>query len=385
MSRSHRPTLTAPDITVSTSHNSTSHPHDADTSQPTCSLKAGAAFPTGRIYITRASSSNIRHSASPVQQRKACKPTLTSNASAHVVPTHLERRQQTGASEHGRSGLPGPGSPRPWAPRFLSADAVEWEICFIQPESHAPTASTYRTQRIATSRSATAQTFAAAETPGPRSPDEPHPGDTKPHPSHSHRGCQSTPSLAPPPVHHTHCRTNTSKSASHSSIVGSPVTSVPISAKWDISIAPVIALVTGHFGQDPFRPYFLAETSLKTGTFRPRNMDVSAKKYGRFGLEIGTFRPRNMDVSAKKYGLLHNRAQSCSKTTSEVARYIKEPPLLPLSVSLRPPIVIDNNVQFVVVYKYYVTTCHQTFWSISATINLSSLVLKPFQVILPWE
>ena len=60
--------------------------------------------------------------------------------------------------------------------------------------------------------------------------------------------------------------------------------------------------VTGHFGQDPFRPYFLAETSPFSGTFRPRNMDVSAKKYGRFGQKIGTFRPRNMDVSAKKYG-----------------------------------------------------------------------------------
>ena len=36
--------------------------------------------------------------------------------------------------------------------------------------------------------------------------------------------------------------------------------------------------VTGHFGQDPFRPCFLAETSLISWTFRPTNMDVSAKK-----------------------------------------------------------------------------------------------------------
>ena len=63
--------------------------------------------------------------------------------------------------------------------------------------------------------------------------------------------------------------------------------------------AAILATVTGHFGQDPFRPYFLAETPPFSGTFRPRNMDVSAKKYGRFDQEIGTFRPRNMDVSAK--------------------------------------------------------------------------------------
>ena len=35
--------------------------------------------------------------------------------------------------------------------------------------------------------------------------------------------------------------------------------------------------VTGHFGHYKFRPYFLAETSLKL--FRPQNMDVSAKIY----------------------------------------------------------------------------------------------------------
>ena len=52
-------------------------------------------------------------------------------------------------------------------------------------------------------------------------------------------------------------------------------------------------------------------------------------------------------------------------------------------MSLRP-IVTDNKVQLFddIVYIYYVITCHRTFWSIYATINLSSLVLKPFHMII---
>ena len=47
-----------------------------------------------------------------------------------------------------------------------------------------------------------------------------------------------------------------------------------------------------------------------------------------------------------------------------------------------PVVVIDkhNKVQL----TDYVTTCHQTFWSISATINLSSQVLNPFHMLLSW-
>ena len=41
--------------------------------------------------------------------------------------------------------------------------------------------------------------------------------------------------------------------------------------------------VTGRFGQDPFRPQFLAETSLISWTFRPQNVNDSANKYERFG------------------------------------------------------------------------------------------------------
>ena len=41
--------------------------------------------------------------------------------------------------------------------------------------------------------------------------------------------------------------------------------------------------VPGRFGQDPFRPQFLAETSLISWTFRPQNVNDSAKKYERFG------------------------------------------------------------------------------------------------------
>ena len=73
-----------------------------------------------------------------------------------------------------------------------------------------------------TSRSPTAQTLAAAETPGPRSPDEPHPGDTLP-PSHIHQAKvvnQHQPSL-PPQAHHTVAQTHQSRT-NHSSIVGSP-------------------------------------------------------------------------------------------------------------------------------------------------------------------
>ena len=42
-------------------------------------------------------------------------------------------------------------------------------------------------------------------------------------------------------------------------------------------------MVTGRFGQDPFRPQFLAETSLISWTFRPQNVNDSANKYERFG------------------------------------------------------------------------------------------------------
>ena len=48
----------------------------------------------------------------------------------------------------------------------------------------------------------------------------------------------------------------------------------------------VSVTVTGYFGLDPFRPYFLAETSLISWTFRPQNIDVSDTKYGRFGQNI---------------------------------------------------------------------------------------------------
>ena len=44
-----------------------------------------------------------------------------------------------------------------------------------------------------------------------------------------------------------------------------------------------LARVTGRFGQDPFRPQFLAETSLISRTFRPQNVNDSANKYERFG------------------------------------------------------------------------------------------------------
>ena len=77
------------------------------------------------------------------------------------------------------------------------------------------------THRATTPRSYTAQTVAAAQPPGPRSPGEPLPADTTPHPSPCHQDGQSIQdTLAPPPAHH--CRTNTSKSSNHSSIVGSP-------------------------------------------------------------------------------------------------------------------------------------------------------------------
>ena len=41
--------------------------------------------------------------------------------------------------------------------------------------------------------------------------------------------------------------------------------------------------VTGRFGQDTFRPQFLAESSLISWTFRPQNVNDSANKYERFG------------------------------------------------------------------------------------------------------
>ena len=80
-------------------------------------------------------------------------------------------------------------------------------------------------------------------------------------------------------------------------------------------------MVTGHFGQDPFRPYVLAETSPFSGTFRPRNMDVSAKKYGRFGQEMGTFRPRNMDVSAKIIVIIASDSARFCESNVEVPCY----------------------------------------------------------------
>ena len=45
----------------------------------------------------------------------------------------------------------------------------------------------------------------------------------------------------------------------------------------------VLLRVTGRFGQDPFRPQFLVETSLISWTFRPQNINDSANKYERFG------------------------------------------------------------------------------------------------------
>ena len=49
------------------------------------------------------------------------------------------------------------------------------------------------------------------------------------------------------------------------------------------TVFPSGVRVNGHCGHDPFRPCFLAETSLISWTFRPINMDISANKYGRFG------------------------------------------------------------------------------------------------------
>ena len=70
-----------------------------------------------------------------------------------------------------------------------------------------------RTRRTATPRSHTAQTLAAAETSGPRSPDEPNPGDTAPPASHNHQASPPTPPLALPPSHHTVAQTHESRLA----------------------------------------------------------------------------------------------------------------------------------------------------------------------------
>ena len=45
----------------------------------------------------------------------------------------------------------------------------------------------------------------------------------------------------------------------------------------ELTVHHAVRLVTGRFGQDPFRPHFLAETSLISWMFRPQNVDVSAK------------------------------------------------------------------------------------------------------------
>ena len=44
-----------------------------------------------------------------------------------------------------------------------------------------------------------------------------------------------------------------------------------------------VMLVTGHFGQYPFRP---EKIWTKAWTFRPKHIDVSAKKSGPFGQNI---------------------------------------------------------------------------------------------------
>ena len=43
-------------------------------------------------------------------------------------------------------------------------------------------------------------------------------------------------------------------------------------------------MLSGHFAHDPFRSYFLAETSLMSWTFRPKK--ILTKKGGHFGQNI---------------------------------------------------------------------------------------------------
>ena len=67
------------------------------------------------------------------------------------------------------------------------------------------------------------------------------------------------------------------------------------------------------------------------GTFRPRSVSAilfgrnvpvfRAKKYGRFGQEIWTFRPRNMDVSAKIIVIIASDSARFCKSNVEVPCY----------------------------------------------------------------
>ena len=60
-----------------------------------------------------------------------------------------------------------------------------------------------------------------------------------------------------------------------------------------------------------------------------------------------------------------HRSRRASVADNHRYHFILQSPLPPQSVYLT---VIDNKVQL----TDYATTCHQTFWSISATINVSS-------------
>ena len=115
-------------------------------------------------------------------------------------------------------------------------------------------------QTAETSRSPTAQKLAAAEIPGPRSPDKPHPGDIALPASHTHR---VSPPLVLPPSRYTAAQTHQSRPTVHR-LSGRWVTgmaeetrqvncgatptpcnafiSVSTSVMRDISIAPAMAL-----------------------------------------------------------------------------------------------------------------------------------------------
>ena len=80
----------------------------------------------------------------------------------------------------------------------------------------------------------------------------------------------------------------------------------------------------------------------------------------------------NMDYCIK--GI--NRVRRASVADNHRYHFLDQSLLPPQSVSFT---VIHNKVQLID------ATCHHTFWSISATINVSSVVLNRFQMILPWE
>ena len=55
-----------------------------------------------------------------------------------------------------------------------------------------------------------------------------------------------------------------------------------LTIKFDIASGGQVPGVTGHFGQDPFWAEKTWTVWPKAWTFRPKNIDVSAKKAGRF-------------------------------------------------------------------------------------------------------